>query len=102
MLIAALVPAGTSAALLTGPPVDEPRVPTSGNGEPAGQVVKYSKGACGNAPKFNEYACAVSGSPQAPGIGSVRVVFAARKGGPKFPLKPLLALVSATRQGVMG
>jgi sulfur carrier protein ThiS len=49
-----LVPAGTSAALLTSWPLGEPSVAVSGNGEPVGQVVKKPNGPCGNAPKFNE------------------------------------------------
>ena len=62
--MAPLVPADTMAALATTIPAGELRVETEGAVKPVGHAVRYPNGApCGIAVMFNEYACAVSGTP---------------------------------------
>src|SRR5258706_5233953 len=48
-----------------------------------------------------ETAWAVMGMPQCPATGKTRGVTAIIEGGPKAPVNPLVARVSASRQGVI-
>ena len=84
-----LVPAGTTAAFATVVPVGEFNVETFGIVFPVGQVLRYPNEPCGTTVKFNEYAEAVAGMPQALDVmGKVRVLAAAIDGGPNAPLNP--------------
>jgi len=62
MLIAPLVPAGTTVALATTDPSQEFRVETFGRGEPAGQAVRYSSDTSGTTVTFTAYATAFEGT----------------------------------------
>ena len=99
-LIAPPVPAGTIAEFATTLPFEEFNVDTPGYGCPVGQIDRNPKGPCGTAVMFKEYACAIPETPQAlDRIGKLRVVLAAKVGGPNEPVKPSPVRVSATRQG---
>src|SRR5450631_2453448 len=93
------VPAGTTTAFATTVPVKSFSDPAKGCACPAGHTVRNRNcGPLGTAAKFNEYACAVAGSPhELARIGNERVPCAANPGPPNGPVE---LRVSAIRHGV--
>src|SRR5450432_3829992 len=100
ILTAPPVPAGTIAALDLRRPSNELSRDTSGRGCPLGQMAKYPRRPDGTTVTFNEYARAVTGTPQLlEGMTKSRLLPPAIAGPPKGPAA---LRVSATRQGVTG
>src|SRR5580700_10621850 len=101
--IAPLVPATTMAALAMTPPgAGSLSVDTPGYGCPTGHTDRNESGPGGTTVMFSEYAPALDGMVHVVevGIGTERVTFAARDGGPKAPVNGWVDRVSITRQGV--
>src|SRR5690242_3651236 len=79
-------PAGTITAFAVTVPVRPFSEATNGCGCPAGHAVRYPNGPLGTAAKFNEYACALAGTPQVlERIGNVLVPWPFRPGPPNGP-----------------
>src|SRR5207244_48503 len=98
-----LVPDGTIAALASTLACGEFKVETSGRDCPVGHVERKPSGPCGTTVMFSEYACAAEGMLQLLfGTGKSRMEPPMRVGGPKAPVMPSLARVSAMRHGVAG
>src|SRR5579863_5158078 len=94
-------PAGTTTAFERTVPVGSFSEDTVSWDCPAGHAVMNPKvGPFGTAAKFNEYACALAGSPhELARIGNGRVLCAARLGPPNGSAA---LRVSATRHGLSG
>src|SRR4051812_31397732 len=92
-------PAGTITAIASMAPYGILIVDTNGCAIPVGHVLRNPSGPVGAAVKFNEYARALPGIPQAERMGKVRLTRPASAGPPSDPAG---RRVSAIRHGVTG